>query len=361
MNSKSSPSNRNNKRRKKPAPNNGESWLRRYRLHFILTLSVLSVIVIGAAIYTLKPYSGDPVWVYVPRDASSADVRGALRESLGRGVGDRVYALWRLQGGEPATAHGAYRVQSGEWAVKIARHLSKGMQTPVRVSWTDARTMDQLAAKLAVSVECSAVDFLEACRGILPGAGFSEPEFPAAFVPDTYEVYWSSSADELVRRLLDYRNRYWTSERVNRAAGLGLSPTQAATLASIVEEESAKGDERPKIARLYLNRLKKGMLLQADPTVKFAVGDFSLRRIKGEHLAKESAYNTYKRRGLPPGPIRIASKQGIEAVLSAPSHDYLYMCAKEDFSGYHNFAVDYATHMANARRYQAQLNRRNIH
>jgi len=309
----------------------------------------------------LKPYNGSPAWIYIPRDATMDSVRDSMRSGLGEDVGDRVYGLWKLQGGSPAKSHGAYRITSGEWAVMIARHVSRGMQTPVRVSWSDARTMKQLASKVTIGVECTADEFMEACGRVLPESGFSEHEFPAAFIPDTYEVYWSVSPDDLVTRLLDYRNAYWTSERVNRASGLGLSPTQAATLASIVEEESAKADERPKIARLYLNRLQKGMLLQADPTVKFAVGDFSLRRIKGEHLNRESEYNTYRHRGLPPGPIRIASKQGLEAVLSAPNHDYIYMCAKEDFSGYHNFAKDYATHQANARRYQAQLDKRKIH
>ncbi len=164
----------------------------------------------------------------------------------------------------------------------------------------------------------------------------------------------------MVRRLLDYRNRFWSKERRSKAASLGLTPSQVATIASIVEEETAKADEKPKVARLYLNRLKKGIKLQADPTVKFATGDFTLRRITGKHLAIESPYNTYKVNGLPPGPIRIPAAATIDAVLNAPKHDYIYMCAKEDFSGYHNFASDYATHMANARRYQAELNRRGI-
>ena len=160
---------------------------------------------------------------------------------------------------------------------------------------------------------------------------------------------------------MGYRNEWWNAERVARAHALGLTPVEVATVASIVEEETAKADERGKVARLYINRLRKGMRLQADPTVKFASRRFDLRRIAGDVLKTDSPYNTYMVQGLPPGPIRVASKSAIEAVLDAPEHDYIYMCAKNDFSGYHDFAVDYATHQANARRYQAELNKRNIH
>ena len=141
---------------------------------------------------------------------------------------------------------------------------------------------------------------------------------------------------------------------------MGLTPDEVAVIASIVEEETAKSDERGKVARLYINRLRKGMPLQADPTVKFAVGDFSLRRIGAKHLAVESPYNTYRHTGLPPTPIRIAEKSTLEAVLNAPEHNYLYMCAREDFSGYHNFTASFAEHRRNAFRYRAALDARGI-
>ncbi|MDE7125694.1 MAG: endolytic transglycosylase MltG, partial [Muribaculaceae bacterium] len=172
--------------------------------------------------------------------------------------------------------------------------------------------------------------------------------------------YWTASPAAIVENLVDVRDRFWNDSRSAKARAIGLTPAQVATVASIVEEETAKADERPLVARLYLNRLEKGMPLQADPTVKFSLGEFGLRRITGAHLKVESPYNTYKYKGLPPGPIRIADRSAIDDVLDAPRHNYIYMCAKEDFSGYHNFATDYASHANNARRYRQALDRRGI-
>ena len=155
-------------------------------------------------------------------------------------------------------------------------------------------------------------------------------------------------------------NNYWNQKRISKAQAIGLTPLQVSTLASIVDEETANNAEKPVVAGLYINRLKKGMLLQADPTVKFALQDFTLKRILLKHLSIDSPYNTYKYAGLPPGPIRIPSVQGLESVLNYARHNYLYMCAKEDFSGTHNFAVTHSQHIVNAKLYQRELNRRKI-
>ncbi|MDE5675491.1 MAG: endolytic transglycosylase MltG, partial [Muribaculaceae bacterium] len=149
-------------------------------------------------------------------------------------------------------------------------------------------------------------------------------------------------------------------ERIQKAKDLGLTPAQLMTIASIVDEETNKLDEKDEIGRLYINRYLKGMKLQADPTVKYAVGDFSLRRILNTHLKTSSPYNTYLNTGLPPGPIRTTSVATIDQILNSKPSDAIYMCAKEDFSGYHNFAATYKEHLANAKRYQAALNRRGI-
>lgn len=338
-----------------------ESWASRNSLAIMITALSVAAVVGAILLFAFIPYSGDEKpWIFVPEGATNAQLKDSLKTRLGSGMGMRVYALWRLEGGNPAASNGAYQVVPGQTALKIAHRIKTGRQTPVTVTFKGARTMPMVARRIASQMQFDEADFLEACAEVLPEQGFKEAQFPAAFLPDSYEFYWSAHPRKVVKRLLDYRNDFWTPERVAKAEALGLSKVEVATVASIVEEETAKSDERPRVARLYLNRLKKGMKLQADPTVKFAVGDFSLRRIRGSHLKVNSPYNTYQVKGLPPGPIRMPEAATLDAVLNAPSHPYIYMCAKEDFSGYHNFAEDYATHLANARRYQAALNARGI-
>ena len=190
--------------------------------------------------------------------------------------------------------------------------------------------------------------------------GYAQETLPSLFIPNTYEVYWNMSADAFMKRMQKEHAAFWNDERLKKAQRIGLTPEEVSTLASIVEEETANGPEKPMVAGLYINRLNKGMLLQADPTVKFGLQEFGLKRILFKHLEVDSPYNTYKYAGLPPGPIRIPSIQGLESVLNYTQHNYIYMCAKEDFSGTHNFAVTAAQHQANARRYQQALNRRKI-
>lgn len=327
--------------------------------------SVVFVIMVAIGIfgyvYVTKEYNGDDVWLYIPKDTKEKSFQDSLESKLGKETGARVYFLWDCLDGKLAKAYGAYKINEGETTIDIVNRLRHGTQTPIKIVFNNIRTLEQLAQRISTQMNWSDTDFLMACDSILPLHGFKKQEFPAAFFPDTYEFYWTTKVDKVVSRLLEYRNNYWTEERRANAKSMGLSPVKVATIASIVEEETNKADERGNVARLYLNRLDKGMKLQADPTVKFAVGDFSLRRITNKHLEFKSPYNTYQVVGLPPGPIRIPSKSTIDAVLNAPEHNYIYMCAKEDFSGYHNFATDYNTHLQNARRYQAELNKRKIY
>lgn len=320
----------------------------------------LAMAVIFGAIFCLQTYGGEQVSLGFDGRGTNASLRDTLKARLGSALGTKTYLLFRLQGGDAATLHGGYSVNPGQTAIRIARNLAKGYQTPVRVTFNNVRTLDQLADRVTRNLEMTPADFMSACDSVLGPKGFTREEYPAAFVPDSYDFYRDVSPRRLVERLFEYRNKFWNPARIAKATALGLDPAQVAAIASIVEEETAKSDERPKVARLYLNRLARGMKLQADPTVKFALGDFSIRRLTQAMTRHASPYNTYYTDGLPPGPIRVADKQTIDDVLDAPQHDYLYMCAREDFSGYHNFATDYATHQANARRYQAELDRRGI-
>lgn len=320
-----------------------------------------AAIVCGVVIYNKVSltYGGERVRIFIPKDATVSEIQDSLALKLGS-FGKDVFWLWNVRDSSPVKAHGSYVIEPGDKALDVSRKLRYGRQTPVRVTFNNVRSMDALAKRIAAKMEWGAEDFQQACDSVLPEKGFKKAQYPAAFLPDTYEFFWTSSPYDVVKRLSDIRDNYWNGQRRAKASALGLRPVEVAALASIVEEETAKADERGAVARLYLNRLHRDMLLQADPTVKYAVGDFSLRRIREKHLAVESPYNTYKYKGLPPGPIRIVEKSTLDAVLDAPEHKYIYMCAKEDFSGYHNFTSDYSTHLANAKRYQRELNKRNI-
>lgn len=264
---------------------------------------------------------------------------------------------------------GRYAIEPGEGAAVTFRRLKNGLQTPVNLTIPSVRTVERLSAQLSEKLMidsatiCKALKDEKTCKEL----GFDTTTVICMFIPNTYDIYWNTSAENLLKRMKKEYSRFWDEERMARAANIGMSPTEIMTLASIVDEETANDQEKPMVAGMYCNRLKlrnseypDGMPLQADPTIKFAWKRFDLRRIYNKLLNIDSPYNTYRRTGLPPGPIRIPSIAGIEAVLNHTKHDYLYMCAKEDFSGTHNFARTYEEHMANARRYTQALNQRGI-
>jgi UPF0755 protein len=257
---------------------------------------------------------------------------------------------------------GRYAVTPGMSNIELLKALRRGTQEPVQITFNNIRLIEDLADRLSSQLMVSS-DELMALLGnpdYCSSMGFTPQTIPAMFIPNTYEIYWNISAENLLRRMKREHTAFWTSTRAQQALKIKLSPLEVSILASIVEEESAEADEYPVIAGLYINRLHKGMPLQADPTVKFALGDVSLQRILNEHLTIDSPYNTYLHTGLPPGPLRIPSITGLEAVLNYQKHNYLYMCAKEDFSGRHNFAATFAEHNRNADRYRAALNRNGI-
>lgn len=263
----------------------------------------------------------------------------------------------------PFTAHsGRYVMHQGMSAWDVFVKLRLGAQDAVNMTVPSVRTLDRLAGSMARGLLLDSLTLLRALEDedFIRSYGYDRATLPALIIPNTYQVYWDITLEGMMERMVKENKRFWNEERTAKAQALGLSTTEVVTLASIVDEETACNAEKPTIAGLYLNRLRKGMLLQADPTVKKAVGDWSLRRVLNEHLRCESPYNTYLHQGLPPGPLRIVSVAGIDAVLNAARHDYLYMCAKEDFSGTHNFATTLAEHQRNAQRYVHALNQRGI-
>lgn len=258
---------------------------------------------------------------------------------------------------------GRYVVEPGMSNWELLTNLRRGQQVATKVTFNNVRLKSELAERLAEQLMLSREELLTLLNdsAYCDSLGFTPTTIPCLFLPNTYECYWNLSAEQFMRRMKREYEAFWTSERKRLAEEIGLTPIEVSILASIVEEETAAVDEYPLVAGLYLNRLRKGIPLQADPTVKFAVGDFSLRRILFAHLEVDSPYNTYKHTGLPPGPLRIPSLRGLNSVLHFTHHSYLYMCAKEDFSGRHNFAVTLAEHNRNADRYRAALNQRKIY
>ena len=234
---------------------------------------------------------------------------------------------------------------------------------PTQITFNNVRFKEELAEKISRTIGINEEEFLAALndQARIEKLGFNPETIMAMFIPNTYEVYWTISIDELFNRMKKEHDDFWNENRRQKAQALGLNITDVSTLASIVQAESSKNDESPKIAGLYLNRLQKNMLLQADPTVKFALGDFSIQRILTKDTKVDSPYNTYRYRGLPPGPINLPTITSIDAVLNYEEHNYIYMCAKEDFSGYHRFARTLSEHNKNARLFQRALNSRGIY
>jgi UPF0755 protein len=236
--------------------------------------------------------------------------------------------------------------------------LRNGRREAVKVTFTHVRTLKELSEKITSGIGISPDEFMEAVLQFAQKDtthGFNKENILTMFIPNTYEVYFNLSPEDLIKRMHREYLSFWNSERLEKSKNAGLTPVEVSILASIVQAETVKSDEAPVIAGLYLNRLRKGIALQADPTLVYASGDFSIKRVLNIHKEIDSPYNTYKYQGLPPGPINMPYISSIDAVLNPNAHDFYYMCAREDFSGYHNFARDLSAHQINARRYQRAL------
>ena len=257
---------------------------------------------------------------------------------------------------------GRYLLKNGMRNNALVSLLLSGRQEPVRVVVHNVRTPAELAGKLSKKLEPDSVTWLKSFNDpdLLRSFGVAPPTLFEMFIPNTYEFYWNTTTAHFLEKIHTESGAFWTNQRRHAADSLHLTPGEVIALASIVDKETNKEDEMPSIAGVYLNRLKKNMLLQADPTVIFAWQDFSIRRVLKKHTELRSPYNTYISPGLPPGPICLPSIPSIEAVLHAKKHDYLYFCAKDDLSGYHNFAATIEEHQRNAKKFQKALNRLNI-
>lgn len=300
--------------------------------------------------------------LYIREGASFAAVMDSLTK--GEYLTDRLsFAfLSKLTGYQDDIHPGAFLIKANSNNFSTIHQLKSGKQTPVKLVFQNLRTKKELAklfgnklafGQAAISAQLSDPE-------VAAKFGFDTTNFSAMFIPNTYEFFWNVSPEKFMGRMASEYKKFWTDSRKAKAKALGLTQTQVSILASIVECETKKKDEMPIVARVYKNRLDKNDKLQADPTVVFAVGDFTIKRVLFVHKDTDSRYNTYMYKGLPPGPIYITSPVAIDAVLDMPQHDYYFFCARPDKSGYHDFAVDYKAHMANARRYQQMLNENNI-
>lgn len=301
-------------------------------------------------------------YVYVDRDDTQDSIIVKV-EQAGMPRGMKVFRWLMNNIGDAKTIHtGRYLINPGDGNYPVFRRISKGQQSPLNFAINDIRTAGQLAKKIGNQLMIDSAEVAVRLNDSVFCAdlGFNKETIVCLFIPNTYELYWNISTADLFKRMKKEYTQFWDEERLNKAKSIGFTPSEVCTIASIVEEETNNEAEKPMVAGLYINRLHKGMKLQADPTVKFAVQDFTIKRVTGAYLRSDSPYNTYKFLGLPPGPIRIPSIKGVDAVLNYTHHNYIYMCAKEDFSGTHNFAATWEEHQVNAKKYQDELNKRKI-
>ncbi|OAV64711.1 YceG-like family protein [Bacteroidales bacterium Barb6XT] len=302
------------------------------------------------------------VYIYVDDRKDFDNLCRQLQDSAGCIHIDNFKRLADALGYPSSMRTGRYAVLPGTNNNDLLKTLRRGQQSAVRITFNNIRFLPDLTARLDEQLMLNADDLMQRLADSLycDSLGFNTETVKAMFIPNTYEVYWNISPDALLGRMKREYDAFWTEQRRAKAATAGLTPVEVSVLASIVEEETAAADEYPVVAGLYLNRLRRHILLQADPTVKYAAGDFMLKRILFTHLKIDSPYNTYLYPGLPPAPLRIPTIKGLDGVLDHAKHNYIYMVAKEDFSGRHNFAVTLSEHNRNANRYRAELNRRHI-
>ena len=353
-----------------PKEKRGKKSKKQVRITVLLVLGILLVFALAFGYWLYKTVmspnvqtaGGKEVVIYIPTGSDFAKVESIISEA-GFLVKEKSFHWVAQQKKYPENIHpGRYVVKDGMSNNQLVNMLRGGLQSPVKVTFNNIRDVDMLAGRIADQIEADSTSISNLLHNqkYINQLGFDSATIPALFLPDTYEFYWTTDAEGFVSRMFQEYNKFWNDERKQQAAAKNLTPIQVSTLASIVNKETNMSDEMPRVAGVYLNRLKNNWLLQADPTLVFAWNDYSIRRVLEYHKQIESPYNTYKYPGLPPGPICIPSIAAVKAVLNAEDHHYFYFCAKEDFSGYHNFAKTLTEHNRNAVKYQQALNQRGI-
>lgn len=326
----------------------------------IIILAIVAVILIsgigfGFSLLNKKTFNKENVNLYIYPGENYEKVLEKLEKSSVLGEKRTAFEIFsKVKNLKNNVKSGHYVIEPNTSQKDLVRMLANGLQTPIKLVINKVRLKEDFAKKVAEQLMITENDILLA---------IDNEENPENFfdrvVCNTYEVYWNISAESLLERLEKEADKWWESQE-NQMKKIGLSRHQIVVLASIVEEETNKNEEKPTIAGVYINRLKKDMLLQADPTVKYAVGDFAIKRVMYKHLQTESPYNTYLNKGLPPTAICLPEISSLKAVLNYQKHNYMFFCAKEDFSGYHNFAVTPNEHYRNAERYKNALNKLGI-
>jgi UPF0755 protein len=335
---------------------------------FIVALVVIIILALGITgiLYYLR-YFGPNVtdkheFLYIHSDATYQEVYTTIRQE--GMVKDTTTFNWAAHNMNYVNRvkPGKYKLKSGMSNRALINMLKSGTQEPVALKFHNLRLKSQFAGFVSKQLEPDSIviiSLLDSAK-FVEKYGFNTDNVYAMFIPNTYQMYWNTTGVKFFNRMHDEYTKFWTAERKQKAAAQNLTPIQVSVLASIVDAEALHDDEMPMIAGLYLNRLRRGIKLEADPTVIYATGDFTIKRVLRKYLSTPSPYNTYQVTGLPPGPIMMPSVHAIDAVLSPKQHNYIYMCAKEDFSGYHNFATNAADHHANALRFQHALDERGI-
>ncbi len=335
---------------------------------FLAVLVILSLIGFGFIAYKVLYHpnvnTGEEksTYIHIPTNSTYDDVKNILYDK-NLIISTRTFEwLAERKNYRNHVNPGRYYLTSDMGNNELINLLRSGQQKPVRLTFSNISSKKEFATTVAQFIEADSSSIISKLNDpeFMLSYGFKPNQAKLMFIPNTYEFYWNTSAKEFFDRMYSEYRQFWNESRKQKAADLNMTPEEVGILASIVQLETNKRDEISKIAGVYINRLNRNMPLQADPTVIFALGDFSINRVLNRHLKVDSPYNTYKHRGLPPGPISMPEPVTINRVLNYEKHDYLYFSAKEDFSGYHNFAETYSQHIANARRYRQALNERQI-